>query len=69
MSEPEASHSTGTESSEFRQLERAYRERFGTDAPVFFMPVDLATEVMRAALRSGEPAPAEAWPHPGCNCA
>ena len=69
MGEPDDTRPLAAESSEFRQLERAYRERFGTDAPVFFMPEPLAIEVMRAALRSGEPAPAEAWPHPGCNCA
>ena len=57
------------DSSEYRKLEAAYRERFGNDPPVFFMPAELAVEVIRAALRSGEPAPAETWPHPGCNCA
>lgn len=69
MSKRKTAQSAADECSEFRRLEQAYRERFGTDAPVFFMPEDLAIEVMRAALRSGEPAPAEAWPHPGCNCA
>lgn len=54
---------------EYRRLEAEYRRRFDAYPPVMFMPEALAVEVMRAALASGEAAPPEAWPEPGCNCA
>lgn len=47
----------------------AYRTRFGEEPPILFMSEDQAIEVLRHALRSNQPAPPEAWPEPGCNCA
>lgn len=54
---------------ELARLEARYRARFGHEPPVFFMPEPLGIEVLRQALARDEPAPPEAWPQPGCNCA
>lgn len=57
------------DAAERQRLEAAYRTRFGVYPPIFFMSDALGIEVMRAALARDEPAPPEAWPQPGCNCA
>jgi hypothetical protein len=57
------------DAAERRRLEAAYRARFGAYPPIFFMSDALGIEVMRSALARNEPAPPEAWPQPGCNCA
>lgn len=56
------------EKQDLEHLSAAYRARFGAEPPVFFMSDALAAAVLREALLRGEPAPPEAWPHPGCNC-
>ncbi len=50
-------------------LSNLYLDWFGTYPPIHRMPDDLAVEVVKGALRSGEPVAPEPFEGSGCNCA
>ena len=50
------------------RLSDAYLAEFGDYPPVHRMPAELAIELVRAALKSGEKLEPEPFAGSGCNC-